>query len=322
MRLGDVGEFGLIDRIDALARRSTGSRVALGIGDDAALLRPRANEEVVVTSDAHVENVHFRWREQSARHVGHQALAANLSDLAAMGARPAGFTLSLAAPPDLEVRTVLDVVRGLLSVGARVGCPLVGGNVTRARQTSLHITALGTVRRGRALLRSSARPGDRLFVTGVLGAAALARRRAARSGRLRHRSEPRIAAGLALARLQSCGACIDVSDGFSADLQHLLTASQAGAEVDFSALPRPRGFEAACRALHVRPERLLLAGGEDYELLFTLRPGAPAVGRLEARLGAPVTAIGVVTSRSRGVAWKGVPQGTMPSGRGMGWRHF
>ncbi|MDH3687470.1 MAG: thiamine-phosphate kinase [Myxococcales bacterium] len=318
MRLRDVGEFGLIDQIEALAASVTGDRVKLGIGDDAALVRVRAGEELVVTSDAHVESVHFRWRDESARRIGRQALVANLSDLAAMGARPAGFTLSLAAPPRLEVRVVLDMVRGMLSAGV----PLLGGNVTRARETSLHITALGTVRSGRALLRSAARPGDRLLVTGQLGAAAWARRRAAGSGRLRHRSEARIEAGRALAGLPGRGACIDVSDGFVADLQHLLDASGVGAHVDFSALPRPRGFSASCRRLRVRPERLLLAGGEDYELLFTVRPQAASATRLAARLGVPVTELGTISAGPPRIHWRSLPGGIEPKLAGSGWRHF
>jgi thiamine-monophosphate kinase len=318
VQLRDVDEFGLIERIEALARRVTGERVVLGIGDDAALLRLRAGEDLVVTADAHVQDVHFRWREQSARAIGRHALAANLSDLAAMGARPAGFTLSLAGPPQLELRAALDLVRGMLALGREHGCPLIGGNVTRARTTSLHVTALGSVARGRELRRSDARSGDRLLVTGVLGAAALARRRGARTGRVRHRAEPRVVAGLALARLRGVGACIDVSDGFEADLRHLLEASRVGAQVDVAALPRPRGLEAACRRLRVRPERLLLAGGDDYELLFTVRPGAPAATRLAARLGVQVTEVGTLTAQSGRVRWEGLPEG-IPAG---GWRHF
>ena len=292
--------------------------MVLGIGDDAALLRARAGEELVVTSDAHVENVHFRWSEQSAQRIGHQALVANLSDLAAMGARPVGFTLSLAAPPSLELRAVLDVVRGMLALD----CPLLGGNVSRARETSLHITALGTVRSGGALLRSAARPGDRLLVTGRLGAAALARRRAGRSGQLRHRSQPRLEAGQALARLPTRGACIDLSDGFESDLQHLLVASKVGAAVDFSSLPRPRGFVSACRRLRVRPERLLLAGGEDYELLFTVRPAAPPTRRLAALLGTPVTEVGKIVDGAVRARWTSLPPRGEASPDANGWRHF
>ena len=323
MRVEELGEFGLIARIEALARRVTGRDVVLGIGDDAALVRPRSGEDLVVSTDAHVEGVHFRWREQSARRIGERALVANLSDLAAMGARPLGLTLSLAVPPRAEVRAILEVVRGLLAAAAPFGCPLVGGNVARASETALHVTALGAVRRGRALRRAAARAGDRLLVTGVLGAEALARRRAAASGApLRRRSEPRIAAGLALARLRGVGACIDVSDGLASDLAHLCAASGVGAEVDFDVLPRPRGFEAACRRLRARPEALLFAGGEDYELLFTVRPGAPGAEVLATRLGTPVAEIGRIVAGAGTVRWSGLPRGVRGPGRSSGWRHF
>jgi thiamine-monophosphate kinase len=320
VRLRELGEFGLIARIERLARRVQGARVALGMGDDAALLRPRAGEDVALTTDAFVEGVHFRFGAEPAVRIGRRALVANLSDLAAMGARPAAWTLALAAPPSLDARAALGLVRGALAEAGRHAFPLVGGNVTRASETSLTIAALGTLRAGRALRRSGARPGDRLLVTGRLGAAALDRRRAARrGGRLRHRPEARVAAGQALVRLPEAGACIDVSDGLLADLGHVLEASGVGAVLDVWALPRPPGFAEACRRLRADPEALLLGGGEDYELLFTVRPGAPSAARLADRLGVPVTEIGRVT-RGRGpVRLRGARSAPPAAG---GWRHY
>jgi thiamine-monophosphate kinase len=321
VRLRELGEFGLIARIERMARRSAGAAVVLGVGDDAALLRAPAGEQVALTTDAFVEGVHFRFGRETPERIGRRALVANLSDLAAMGARPAGFTLALAAPPSLEVRVALGLVRGALREGAAHGCPLVGGNLSRARETSLTIAALGSVRPGRALRRSAARPGDRLLVTGSLGAAALDRLRAERrGGPLRHRPAARLAPGRALARLAAAGACIDVSDGLLADLRHLLEASRVGAELDAAALPRPRGFAAACRALGLDPERLVLEGGEDYELLFTVRAGALGAPELARRLGVPVTEIGRITARRRGLRLRGAPPG--PPGSPGGWRHF
>jgi thiamine-monophosphate kinase len=321
VRLRELGEFGLIARIERMARRVSGAAVALGIGDDAALLRLRPGEQLALTTDAFVEGVHFRFRDEPALRIGRRALTANLSDLAAMGARPLGFTLALAAPASLEVRAALALVRGALREGAAHGCPLVGGNVTGARETSLTIAALGGVRAGGALLRSGARPGDRLLVTGCLGAAALDRLRAERrGGRLRHRPQARVAAGLALGSLRGAGACIDVSDGLLSDLRHLLEASRVGAELDVAALPRPRGFAAACRPLRLDPDRLALTGGEDYELLFTVRAAAPAAPVLSRRLGVPVAEIGRITTRRGGLRLLGAPSGSLrlPGG----WRHF
>lgn len=313
-RLSGLGEFALIDRIARiLGRASAGPTVALGIGDDAALLRVRAGEQVAVTTDALVEHVHFRWEDEPAAAIGRRALAAALSDLAAMGARPLGVVVALAAPPDLALVRVDGLVRGMAALARRCAAPLVGGNVTRARETALALTAIGAVRRGRALRRDAARAGDRVLVTGTLGGAALAVARAARAGRRRGQlPEPRLAAGRALAALAGAGACIDVSDGLVADLRHVLEASGVGATLDPARVPRPRGFARACAAAGLSPERLVLAGGEDYELCFTVRPGAPGPAALTRRLGVPVTEIGRI-ERRRGL--RGVPPIS-------GWTHF
>jgi len=306
--LSDLGEGRLIDRIARAARRLDQTGVVLGIGDDAAILRLRPGEDLAASTDASVENVHFRFSHQSPVHVGRQALLANLSDLAAMGARPLGFSLALAAPADLELARFDGLVRGLLMEAARHHCPLVGGNLARASQTSLVIHVYGGVPRGRALRRDALRPGDRLFVTGELGAARLARAAAERTGRpLRQLPVARLAAGRALLGLAGRGACIDLSDGLLSDLGKLLEGRGLGAELDAESLPTPRGFVRRCRELGLDPMALSLAGGEDYELLFSLRPHAAnrhTLAELKRRLGAPVSAIGRVF-RGRGI--RGVP---------------
>jgi thiamine-monophosphate kinase len=310
MQLRDLGEFELIERIQRLAAEVQGKDVVFGIGDDAALLRPRRGEDLVVTSDAMVEGTHFRWDGETPRILGRRALAANLSDLAAMGSRPIGFTFALAAPPSLELRRVTEVARGMLDLAGSFACPLVGGNVTRARETSINITALGAVARGRVLMRSGARVGDRILVTGKLGISALERAR----GRIRTVPTPRVAEGRALARIASVTACIDISDGLLADLEHLLEASDVGGEIDAGRVPTPRGFEAACRRLRRNPLRLALGGGEDYELLFTASGNTPSSKALERRLGIAVTEIGRITER--GLQIHGA------AGAPRGWRHF
>jgi len=243
-------------------------------------------------------------------------MAAGLSDLAAMGARPLGVTVGFAGPPDSPLRRLDGLVRGILRACADADAPLVGGNVSRARETSLTVTAVGAVRRGRALRRDAARRGDRIFVTGRLGDSALARARAERrAGRIRHVPTPRLRAGVRLARAGFVGACIDVSDGLLADLEHVLAASGVGANIALAALPRRRGFDAACRRLGEDPVALLLGGGEDYELLFTTRAKAPLPATLARSLGVPVAEIGKVTAAGLQVDGLGVDSA-------LGWTHF
>jgi thiamine-monophosphate kinase len=314
VQLRRLGEFGLIERIArAAARGGRAPGVALGIGDDAAVFRLRPGEQAVATTDACFEGVHFRLAHESPRTLGARALVANLSDLAAMGARPLGCLLALAAPPATPLRVLDAAVAGLLAAARRYGCPLAGGNVSRARELSLTITAIGAVARGRALRRRGARPGDRLFVTGTLGGAALARARAERGrGRIERVPVPRLRAGRALARLGGRIACIDLSDGLDADLAHLLEGRGLAAEVEARRLPLPPGFRAACRRLGLAPEALARGGGEDYELLFTLPPRAPSAAALSRRLGVRVSEIGRIVRRRAGQG------GRSP----RGWRHF
>jgi thiamine-monophosphate kinase len=304
--LSDVGETALIERIARRAGRAPGRDWALGIGDDAAVLRPRPGEEIVLSTDAVVEDVHFRLDRETPRVVGRRALVVNLSDLAAMGARPVGCLLSMALPRELPLSVFDALVAGVVEESERHSCPLVGGNLSAAGACSLTVTVVGATARGRALRRGQVRAGDRLFVRGVLGAGALARRRAdLGGGRLRYVPTPRLKAGRALARLPATTGCLDLSDGLVPDLVHLLADTGLGAEIDAMSLPRPRGFDAACRRLGVDPLELLSTGGEDYELLFALRDrarggaGRPrsGVAELSRRLGIEVREIGRVVAR-------------------------
>jgi len=306
-RLADVGETALIERIARRAGRGSGGRWSLGIGDDAALLRGRAGEELAFSTDTLVEDVHFRFVREGPRVVGRRALAVNLSDLAAMGAAPVGALLALCAPADLPLATFDGLIEGFAAESRRWHCPLVGGNLARAERCSLSVTVIGRMATGRALRRTGLVPGDGLFVTGVLGRAALARLTADRRGTpLRHVPEPRLEAGRRLARLAGARACIDLSDGLTSDLHQLLRLGGVGAEIDADRLPAAPGFARACLALGLDPLRLQTGGGEDYELLFGLAPGrlADDPEALARRLGVRVTRIGRVVA-GRGI--RGLP---------------
>jgi thiamine-monophosphate kinase len=309
--LRELGELGLIR---AIRRRAgaVGGAWRQGIGDDAAVLRPRAGRELVVTTDALIENVHFRFRTTDARSLGHKVLAVNLSDLGATGARPLGFVSTLALPRATPPKRLGGFLDGLLAEARSSGCPLVGGDTVESPTWAVTVTAFGEVRRGRALLRGGARPSERLVVSGELGAAALGLALLERGGRpptdaarfiqrqLHPRPPYRLGAELAERRLAT--AAIDLSDGLARDLGHLLRESGLGADVYLDRLPLARGFVPMCAQFSLDPLGLALNTGEDYELLFTLAPGAPAVEQLGRRFGVRLTEIGRLR-RGRGARY-------------------
>lgn len=297
------GEFDLIDQFTR-ALPLAGRGVVLGPGDDAAVLRPAPGEDLVATVDAVVEGVHFDGRSTPAD-VGWKALAVNLSDLAAMGARPVAALVALALPRETEAARIRGVARGLGACARAFGTPVVGGNVTRAGALSLTVTVLGAVPQGRAVLREGARPGDLVAVTGTLGDAALglARGAAAPLARRQRRPTPRVGAGLALAGLVR--AAIDVSDGLVQDLGHLCTASRVGARIGLVDLPLSAAYRRAAVRL-ADPYAAALSGGEDYELVVAVPPSnLGAATAAAAAAGVRLTPIGRFV-RGRGVRVVGV----------------
>jgi thiamine-monophosphate kinase len=285
-----IGEFDLIARfIRALPLRGEG--VLLGVGDDAAVLAPPRGEALCATVDAVVEGVHFDRRYAPAD-VGWKALAVNLSDLAAMGARPLWALVALAFPRGTPPSRLTGVARGLGACARRYGVALVGGNVSRAGELSVTVTAVGAARRGELLTRAGARPGDLLLASGTFGEAALGLLPGAPPAfvRRQRRPLPRLALGRALARIAS--AAIDVSDGLVQDLGHLCAASGVGATVAVADVPVSPRYRARARAL-ADPDRPALAGGEDYELLVAVPPRRLAAARAAAReAGTPLAVIG------------------------------
>jgi len=231
-----------------------------GVGSDCATMQPARGKQLVVTTDAVVEGVHFDLKRFSPEDVGWKALAVNLSDLAAAGATPRWFLCALGIPKSAAaLKLAQRMARGMAPLARRFGCALVGGNVTRASEWSLTITALGEARR--PLTRAGARPGDALVVIGSLGDAAAGLRGEATMAQRRPR--PLVREGMIAARQAS--ASIDVSDGFLQDLQHLCQASGVGATVECSSLPLGK----AARALPDGME-LALSGGEDYALILAV----------------------------------------------------
>ncbi len=285
-----VTEHELIDRFTrALPTRGEG--VVLGPGDDAAVVRPPAGEDLVLTVDAVVEGIHFDERFSPAD-VGWKALAVNLSDLAAMGARPLFALAALALPAHASASTALGMARGLGACARAHRVAVVGGNVSRASEVSLTVTAVGAVPRGRAVLREGARAGDLVAVTGTIGDAALGLRPGAAPALVRRQRRPRarLAAGRALSPLVR--AAIDVSDGLVQDLGYVCRASGVGALVGVADLPLSPAYRRATRRL-ARPWAPALAGGEDYELVLAVPPESLHAARAAARrAGVPLTVVG------------------------------
>lgn len=321
------------ERIDAFLEAFSLRSSPFGPGDDAAVLPPTTRQQVV-TTDAVVEGVHFSRRAFRLSDVGHKALAVNLSDVAAMGATPTWALCALQLPGDVSVRDLRELSAGMAALAAAHGVSLVGGNVTRASQLSVTVTAAGEIPSGRrALTRAGARPGHRVYVSGPLGSASAGvevlaeAMREARAGApvrverdwealvLAQRSPaPHVRWGLEAARFASAG--IDVSDGLVQDLSHVCAASGVGMALESGALPVLEALLRWCdseREVH----RHALAGGEDYVLAVTVPPlRAAAFERHLSQLGYGAFPIGVVT-RSRGVIVDGAPF----KGR-QGFQHF
>ncbi len=292
-----ISETQLIERFFAGLGAERGD-VVLGIGDDAALLRPAAGEDLVLTTDALVEGVHF-LPGAPAHSLGHRALAVNLSDIAAMGAAPAWALLALNLP-EADETWLREFAAGFGLLARAHGVALVGGNVSRG-PLSLTVQLLGTVPRGQGLRRDGAQTGDELYVSGSIGDAAAGLRvlreelpAAANAARfLRRRFEyptPRLALGVGLRGLAS--ACIDVSDGLYADAGRLLAASGRGACIDVERLPLSDALRETCGDA---AWQRALEGGEDYELCFSAAPAqARAIAALAASSGVAVARIGVI----------------------------
>lgn len=259
-------ETQLIQKIRAMSNAESGSLI-LGIGDDAAILRPDSRQDLVFTSDLVLEGRHFTRETYSPADIGHKALARSLSDLAAMGAEPVFCLVSLAIPANLAASWLTRFYKGLLALASGYNCELAGGDLSRFDKIVADVMCCGRVPRGKALLRSAAKPGDKIYVTGKLG----------KSWRRNRRPDPRVEAGIALRRL-GVRAAMDLSDGLSLDLHRLCLESQVSAEIS---------ADLSEGALH---------GGEDYELLFTASRKIP--GRI-AEL--PITKIGLITAGHPGL---------------------
>jgi thiamine-monophosphate kinase len=316
-----LGEKQLIRQI----RRSApgGKAVVTGIGDDCAVLRVPAGHELLVTTDFTIENVHFRRAWHPPELVGHRCLTRGLSDIAAMGGEPRAAFLSLAVARDVPQKWVRRFLQGLLDLAKEFHLPLAGGDMAQSPSgIQADIIVVGSVPKGKAVLRSGAHPGEHIYVTGELGGAAAALSRLLESkpvgaeySRYFHPTA-RVAVGQWLRRRGVLSAMIDLSDGLSTDLDHICQESHVGAKIDADAIPRAQVGRGK-KELGKKPVALDLAlhGGDDYELLFTSAAALPA-----KVAGVRIARIGQIT-RSKGMRLIG-PGGKARPLKAEGWEHF
>ena len=295
-----LGEFDLIERFfktgaDSL-RTDANPGITLGIGDDCALIKPQEKEEIAITSDMLVEGRHF-FTHADPEQLGHKALAVNLSDLAAMGAKPLGFTLAIALPAVDEV-WLEAFSKGLFAAATKYSCPLIGGDTT-AGPLTISITAFGSIPTGKAIRRSGAKPGDDIWVSGTVGDARLALAALRHEINLpaedldqvehrMHQPTPRVQLGIQLRDVAS--AAIDVSDGLLGDLRHILKQSQVDAEIQLDQLPKSATLQ---KQEVLIQNQFAACGGDDYEICFTAAPSQrDTIQAISQSLNLPLTLIG------------------------------
>jgi thiamine-monophosphate kinase len=333
-------EFDFINSLRQRAGSLTSQSLIAGIGDDAAVFRSTTGKETVITADLLVEDIDFRRTTTPPYLLGHKALAVSLSDIAAMGARPLWSLVSIGVPDDIwQTDFVERLYDGLLDLANRYGVQLIGGDTSRTTDNIvIDSIVTGECTAGTSVMRSGANPGDQIFVTGSLGAAAAGLRLIERgahlaeqnlgdedSQKLDHillrqlRPEPRVGWGIVLGEERLATSMIDLSDGLSSDLNHLCTAGGVGALIDSSLLPIDDRVQELCGRRALDPLQLALHGGEDFELLFTVKPGN--VARLPRRVdGAGIKCIGTVQTESEGVK---ISEGSRTwELKPGGWMHF
>lgn len=301
MKLRELGEFGLIERIAGRVPRKTG--VKIGIGDDAAAIEPTAGLLSLVTTDMLVEGVHFDLSLCDPLTLGRKSLSVNLSDIAAMGGLPRHFLLSLAIPRDVPVEFLDAFIEGMLERGDQFGVTLIGGDTSSSPAgLVVSVTVIGEQSPDLIVKRSGARPGDFICVTGTLGDAALGLallKAGVRDGTAiaRHLDPlPRVREGIKLAEAEIPSAMIDISDGLLADLGHILDHSGTGARLYLEKLPISGEYREKQPLSKEEFFLFPLSGGEDYELLFTTPPDkAPALQSIFAETGTTATVIGEIT---------------------------
>jgi len=314
--LGKVGEFGFIEKIRS-EMKAKNPNVVLGIGDDAAIFKPTKGHEMVFTTDMLVEGRHFDFKWISPWQLGAKTMAVNISDCAAMGAKPTVAVVSLGVPSNFPVKDLEAFYDGLKGWGEQYGAQVVGGDTVGSDKFVVNVALVGEVETGKALRRSGAKAGDALFVTGTLGDSAAGlyclQHPSKESDEQKHSEAhlikrhltpvPRFTVGRTLSAQKMASSAIDISDGLSSEVHHLCEESGVGAEIHEEALPLSPFLAHYCEVGGLNPVDFALNGGEDYELLFTvpLSRISEAVKKLPAETGVAVKSIGRMVPKTKGI---------------------
>lgn len=333
MRIAELGEFGLIDRLnrDLIA---VPEEVICGIGDDAAVL-PAQQKDLLFTTDMLVEEVHFSLNFSTLYQIGWKAMVSSVSDIAAMGGRPSNATISMAIPRGIEVELLEDLYAGMRAACHQFGVNIVGGDTVKTSGPMVfNISLLGWVDQGKAVYRSGAQPGDLILVSGTLGDSAgglkvlkndlsglpPAKREWLVNKHLEPQPQP--ALGQALAATGWITSMNDVSDGLASEILEITTASQVGCVVDDAEIPISVPLFRLAAQLNLDAMELALFGGEDYQLVFTIKPEhLESIEQVAAELGQPVTVVGQITEQSAGNLRKTIKGRIIPL-VAKGYNHF
>lgn len=333
--VADIGEFGLIDRIQKIVPKAEHKDLMLGIGDDTAVIRIDDHRAMVITCDIQVENQHFRLKNISAYQLGRRAMAVNLSDIASMGAQPTFALVSLGFPKSFPLADFDDLFRGMKDQLAEFSAHIIGGNLSNSEsELIIDITMMGEIASHQVLTRSSARPGDRIFVTGNPGESSAGFYVLEKFGKnypaefaalvQKHLQPiPRIDAGKRIAQSGFATAMIDTSDGIAGDLNHICVMSKVGAEIYQEKLPVPEGIHKVASISGKSVSHLSLHSGEDYELLFTLKPETPdaIIHSVAKETGVTITEIGKILTKESGYRLIDLNERRVPI-QPTGWDHF
>lgn len=333
--VADMGEFGLIDRIQKMLPEFEHQKLIIGIGDDAAVIRINEHRALLITGDIQVENQHFRMKNISSYQLGRRAMAVNLSDIAAMGGQPTYALVSLGFPKSFHLSDFDELFRGMKDELAVFSAYIIGGNLSiTQKELIIDITLLGEASPDHVLTRSGARPGDRIFVTGNLGESGAGFYVLKKYGKNYHREfhnlvqkhlqpVPRVEIGQRIAQSGFATAMIDVSDGIASDLNHICTMSGVGAEIYQERIPLPDGIDKVTYFSGKSTLYLAIHSGEDYELLFTMKPDSPdtIIHSISNETGIAITEIGKILTIESGFQLIDLQNRRVPI-QPKGWDHF